>query len=193
MRWEMQGRGTGFQLFPGPGKWPFTEAGTRPHFIEPRDKKALRFGNTALKDALTFSAADLDALKRFYSGPAFAWSGHRQALLGYLETGRMAKPCSAGYNTVFVRHTGEVFPCPLIPSSLGNIESANLQTMLSSSQAARFRKGIGSYPECQECTEPGLERIAWPFEGLTCLRALARMGQQDFSRFIAHMGLDKYL
>ncbi len=161
--------------------------------ISPCIITANRFGNTMLKEELEFSAADLDALKLFFAGPAFAWNGHRQALQGYLETGRMEKPCSAGYNTVFVRHSGEVFPCPLIPRSLGNIESANVQSMLNSSQAARFRKRIGSYPECQGCTEPGLERIAWPFEGLTCLRALGRMGQQDFSRFIAHMGLDKYL
>ena len=161
--------------------------------ISPCIITANRFGNLSLEDDLKFSADDLQAIKRFYAGPEFAWSGHRQTMLHYLETGVTDKPCSAGFNTVFVRHTGEVFPCPLIPNSLGNITETNLSDLLAGSAAVQFRKQIKSFPECRDCTEPGLERIAWPFEGITCLRRLAQMGFGNFERLVGHMGLDKYL
>jgi MoaA/NifB/PqqE/SkfB family radical SAM enzyme len=152
-----------------------------------------RFGNVDLKEELTFSEDDLKDIVSFYKGPSFAWSGHRQAMLQYLETGKMKKPCSAGFNTVFVRHTGDVFPCPLIPTVLGNIKEVNLGELLSSSTAVKFRQHIGAYPTCKVCTEPGLERLAWPFEGFTCLRRFIQMGGKDFDRLAQHMGFDKYL
>jgi MoaA/NifB/PqqE/SkfB family radical SAM enzyme len=114
-------------------------------------------------------------------------------MLSYLASGRVKKPCSAGFNTVFVRHTGEVFPCPLIPASMGNIRRNRLEELLRSPQAMRFRRQIGTFAECRVCTEPGLERLAWPFEGFTCLRRLVQLGGKDFERLAGHMGLDKYL
>jgi MoaA/NifB/PqqE/SkfB family radical SAM enzyme len=135
----------------------------------------------------------VQAMQDFYQGTEFAWDGHRQTMLGYLATGRVKKPCSAGFNTVFVRHNGEVFPCPLIPTALGNIRLVKLAEMLSGPNAARFRRGIGTHAECRVCTEPGLERLAWPFEGFTCLRRRVQLGTRDFSRLAEHMGFDKYL
>jgi MoaA/NifB/PqqE/SkfB family radical SAM enzyme len=161
--------------------------------ISPCIITANRFGNTDLADSLTFDAAALQTMQRFYQGPEFAWDGHRQTMLGYLATGRVKKPCSAGFNTVFVRHSGEVFPCPLIPVALGNIRLTTLAELLSGAKAARFRRGIGTFAECRVCTEPGLERLAWPFEGFTCLRRLIQLGAGDFARLAGHMGLDKYL
>lgn len=161
--------------------------------ISPCIITANRFGNLALRDSLTLSEAELQAVKRFYQGPSFAWSGHRLAMLEYLKSGRMKKPCSAGFNTVFVRHTGEVFPCPVIAQRLGDIQQSSLADLLSRPTAVQFRKQIGTYPECQTCTEPGLERLAWPFEGWTCLRHLLHTGRHDFMRLAKHMGLDKYL
>ena len=160
--------------------------------VSPRIITANRFGNQDLKDDLSFSDEDYQLMRQFYEGPAFAWSGHRQAMLNYLTTGEVDKPCSAGFNTLFVRHTGEVFPCPLIPISLGNLKQERLADMLSSTQAAQFRRNIKTYPECKTCTEPGLERISWTFEGLTCLRQLIAMGFKDFERLAQHMGLNKY-
>ena len=161
--------------------------------ISPRIITANRFGNLELKEDLQFDAEDIEAIKEFYSGPAFEWDGHRLAMLHYLSTGEVIKPCSAGYNTVFVRHTGDVFPCPLIPSSLGNIRAATLKSLLGCPAAYAFRKQICTFAECKTCTEPGLERLAWPFEGLTCLRQLSRLGFRKFDKLSKHMGLDKYL
>jgi MoaA/NifB/PqqE/SkfB family radical SAM enzyme len=161
--------------------------------ISPRIITANRFGNTDLADALTFDSSSLQAMQRFYQGPEFAWEWHRQTILGYLATGRTQKPCSAGFNTVFVRHTGEVFPCPLIATALGNIRRSSVGALLSSPQAARFRRQIGTFAECRGCTEPGLERLALPFEGFTCLGRLAQLGAKDFARLAGHLGLNKYL
>ena len=151
-----------------------------------------RFGNIDRQQGLKFSPEDLKEMGAFYTDMDKAWSGHRQTMLDYLETGEVEKPCSAGFNTVFVRHNGEVYPCPVIPSQLGNIKQEEIGTLLANATATRFRKNIGSFTECRSCTEPGLERIAWPFEGYTCLRRIFQLGGKESSRLFAHMGLDKY-
>ncbi|AJY71376.1 hypothetical protein RW64_18365 [Geobacter sulfurreducens] len=161
--------------------------------ISPRIITANRFGNSDREVDLRFSPEDREAIIRFYESPRFAWSGHREALLRYLKTGTMAKPCSAGFNTLFVRYSGEVFCCPVLPVPLGNIKDQPLGTLFRSGAADRFRKEVGHFPECSVCTEPGMERIAWPFEGFSCLMLLASMGIKDGSRLARHMGLDKYL
>jgi MoaA/NifB/PqqE/SkfB family radical SAM enzyme len=161
--------------------------------ISPRIITPNRFGNVDLEDDLEFSHFDRQKIAAFYLGLDRSWSGHRQTLLDFFRTGLVSKPCSAGFNTLFVRHNGEVFPCPVIAASWGNITRDSLDTLLGSARARSFRRAIGSFSECKTCTEPGLERIAWPFEGLTCLGRLTQMGYGEFSRLICHMGLDKYL
>jgi MoaA/NifB/PqqE/SkfB family radical SAM enzyme len=161
--------------------------------ISPCIITANRFGNMDRKAELSFSPEEIESIIRFYESPRFAWSGHRGALLGYLRTGRMKKPCSAGFNTLFVRHNGDVFPCPVLPVALGNIKDRALGNLFRCPAADRFRKKVGAFPECSVCTEPGMERIAWPFEGFAFLGLLARMGMKDFGRLTQHMGLDKYL
>lgn len=161
--------------------------------ISPCIITANRFGNTALVGDLTFDEDDQRVLQKFYQGSDFAWTGHRQALLAYLATGKMKKPCSAGFNTVFVRHSGEVYPCPIIPIALGNINRDSLTKLLRNHAARRFRRKVGSHKECGTCTEPGLERLAWSFEGFTCLGWMNRLGSEKFDVLARHMGLDKYL
>jgi len=161
--------------------------------ISPRIITANRFGNTALVNDLSFDEDAQRVLRKFYQSPDFAWAGHREALCKYLETGNMKKPCSAGFNTVFVRHTGDVYPCPVIPVALGNIKENSLNEQLRSPMARRFRRKVGSHEECRTCTEPGLERLAWPFEGFTCLQWMNRLGAEEFDVLARHMGLYKYL
>jgi MoaA/NifB/PqqE/SkfB family radical SAM enzyme len=152
-----------------------------------------RFGNMDREAELSFNPEEIESIIHFCESPRFAWSGHREALLGFLHTGRMKKPCSAGFNTLFVRHNGEVFPCPVLPVSLGNIKEQTLGNLFRSVAAGRFRLKVGAFPSCRVCTEPGMERIAWPFEGFSFLRLMTKMGPKDFSRLCQHMGLDKYL
>lgn len=152
-----------------------------------------RFANLDRVKDLRFAPGDIKKIIQFYESPRFAWSGHREAMLGYLQSGRMTKPCTAGYNTLFVRHNGQVFPCPVLAEALGHIQEHSLESLYAGAAARCFRKKVGRFTECNQCTEPGMERIAWPLEGLTLLRFLTRTGRRDFRRLVQHMGLDKYL
>jgi MoaA/NifB/PqqE/SkfB family radical SAM enzyme len=160
--------------------------------ISPYIVTANRYDNLALDDSLTLSDADIEKLKAFYRSDRFRWSYFRDELLRYLETGRMDKPCSAGFNYFFVRSSGELFPCPLIKAPLGNVLTTPLPELIESGAASRFRRGVGDFPECAVCTEPGLERYALPFEGYHYLRLCAGMDRESFRTLHAHLGLEKY-
>jgi MoaA/NifB/PqqE/SkfB family radical SAM enzyme len=161
--------------------------------ISPRIITSNRFCNSDKEEDLRFSPEDLREMIRFFESPQFSWIGHREALLGYLRTGTIRKPCSAGFNTLFIRYNGDIFPCPVMPATLGNIKDQPLGELYRNDAATRFRKKVGSFPECSVCTEPGMERIAWPFEGFAFLRLASRAGLRDVDRLARHMGLDKYL
>jgi len=151
-----------------------------------------RYRNLDRKEDLAFSKNELAKMVRFYKSSHFQWDFHRSKLVHYLETGVMKKPCSAGFNYFFIRSNGEVYPCPLIKSKLGNIKEARIEDLFLSKAASSFRKQVGEHAECRTCTEPGLERYALPFEGFTYLSLMMRMGKRDFLKLHHHMGLDKY-
>jgi len=151
-----------------------------------------RYGNLDLEDGLAFSAEDIEKLKRFYTGSRFRWSYFAHELLRYLEEGKMQKPCTAGFNYAFIRSTGELYPCPLIDLSLGNVLETPIGDLLRTGRAARLRKGVGRYPDCATCTEPGLERYALPYEGFHYLRLSLAVGAGEFRILHQHLGLTKY-
>jgi MoaA/NifB/PqqE/SkfB family radical SAM enzyme len=142
---------------------------------------------------LAFSRADLDTMIQFFRGEGFRWGYHAERLADYLTTGVMKKPCSCGFNYFFVRSSGELFLCPLIDESIGNIREVPVKNLFASEKATALRKRIGSRPECRCCTEPGLERYSLPYEGFTYLSLLFKMGRERFLEMHRHMGLDKYL
>lgn len=160
--------------------------------ISPYILTANRYANIGNDDSLAFSSEDLKKLRAFYNSPRFQWSYYRDELLRYLDTGRMGKPCSAGFNYFFIRSTGELYSCPIIEALLGNVKTTALEKLICSAGAARFRKNILKFPECSICTEPGLERYALPFEGFHYLRQFFRLGPDGFRSLHRHMGLDKY-
>ncbi len=160
--------------------------------ISPYILTANRYKNIGKEDTLSLSALDVEKLKTFYNSPRFQWSYYRTELLQFLETGRMEKPCSAGFNYFFIRSTGDLYSCPIIDQLLGNVKDTPLEKLIRSTEAARFRRNILEYPECALCTEPGLERYALPFEGFHYLRQYFKLGRKGFSSLHRHMGLDKY-
>jgi MoaA/NifB/PqqE/SkfB family radical SAM enzyme len=133
------------------------------------------------------------ALACFYESPACGWSYHAQVLARYLRTGNVTKPCTCGYNYLFVRSSGEVLLCPLLPDPMGNVSETPVETLFSSAEARRLRRRMGKTTECAHCTEPGLERYALPYEGFSYLSTLMRRGPRSFLRLHRHMGLDKYV
>jgi MoaA/NifB/PqqE/SkfB family radical SAM enzyme len=161
--------------------------------ISPYILTSNRYANLDREDALSLSPGDAAQLQRFYEGPRFRWSLHRRELVRFLATGQMEKPCSAGMNYFFVRSSGDLFPCPIAGTpALGNVQQAPFEELIRSAAAARFRRRVGSLPECRVCTEPGLERYALTFEGFHYLRQYFREGRDGFLTLHRHLGLDKY-
>ncbi len=152
-----------------------------------------RYLNSERADALAFSRRDRERLIEFYASKKMRWSYHCDALARYFKTGKMKKPCSCGYNYFFVRHNGELFLCPLVNRSVGNIKETPVERLFHSREAAQLRRKTGALPQCRACTEPGLERYALPYEGFSYLSLLCRGRKNRFLQLHSHMGLDKYL
>jgi MoaA/NifB/PqqE/SkfB family radical SAM enzyme len=151
-----------------------------------------RYLNSDRVNRLVFSEKDIEKMIQFYQSEMFQWSYHTETLVHYFKTGIMKKPCSCGFNYFFARSNGDLFLCPLINHSIGNIGETPATELYLSEKASRFRRRVGHYPECRQCTEPGLERYALPFEGFTYLSIFLRMGKEKFLQLHRHMGLDKY-
>ena len=105
----------------------------------------------------------------------------------------MKKPCSCGFNYFFIRSNGEMFLCPLIQESVGNITKKNISDLFFSNKANVIRRQIGRLPQCQVCTEPGLERYSLPYEGFQYLKLFFKMGSDEFFQLHYFLGLDKYM
>ncbi len=161
--------------------------------ISPCIITSARYLNMERAGDLIFSYEDKQKMIRFFKGNRFKWSFHAESLAEFLETGEIKKPCSCGFNYFFVRSSGEVFLCPLVDKSVGNIRDESIEKLFSSKKANAFRKEAGKFPECQGCTEPGLERYALPYEGFTYLSMLLRYGKRDFLELHRHLGLEKYV
>ncbi|EFK10409.1 radical SAM domain protein [delta proteobacterium NaphS2] len=151
-----------------------------------------RYLNPDRSEDLAFDGKMKRAMIDFFRSDAFRWSFHAEALARYLETGIMKKPCTCGFNYLFVRSTGEMLLCPLMGQSPGNIHDDSVTTLFHGQKARRIRRRIGKSPECLSCTEPGLERYALPYQGLHYLFILVKQGRKDFLNLHRHMGLNKY-
>lgn len=153
---------------------------------------ANRYQNMDRQAELRFADSELARLAQFYKEASLEWSYHQKIIRDLLSAGRVTKPCTAGFNYLFIRHTGQVHPCPLIDYSLGDFTRQPLLDLHSSKKAVLFRRSAGSFGECATCTEPGLERYALPAEGFTYARLLCTMKADEFQQLHAHLGLDKY-
>ena len=151
-----------------------------------------RYLNADRAADLAFQPAQRQAMARFFRKAASSWSFHEACLVRYLEEGRMAKPCTCGFNYFFIRSQGALFPCPMINLSPGNVTQEPIEKLLASSTVAGIRHRVGRFPECRHCTEPGLERYSLPYEGWTYLSLLLKMGRRRFLEMHQRMGLDKY-
>jgi len=160
--------------------------------ISPRIITEGRYLNIEQADHLSFSPEDVQKMIRFFKSGRFKWNYHGDRLVRYLHTGIMKKPCSCGFNYFFMRYNGDLLLCPLIPISTGNIKDQPVKILFSSKNAGRLRKGVGRFPQCRNCTEPGIERYSLTYEGFTYLALLLKMGKSPFLDMHHHTGLEKY-
>ncbi len=152
-----------------------------------------RYLNPDRAEDLIFSREDIEKMIQFYSGDQFNWSYHADVLVQYFKTGTMKKPCSCGFNYFFVRSNGDMYLCPLIQESVGNITKKDISDLFFSNKANVIRRQIGMLPQCQVCTEPGLERYSLPYEGFQYLKLFFKMGSDEFFQLHYYSGLDKYM
>ncbi|MCB2191295.1 MAG: radical SAM protein [Deltaproteobacteria bacterium] len=161
--------------------------------ISPRIITSGRYLNSGMNNDFQFDDEQKKQMKDFFSSEHSRWIFHNQTVIDYLVEGKTRKPCTCGFNYFFVRSNGEVFLCPLIDRSFGNVMDQDVRDIYVSGQAGAFRRKVGDFDECASCTEPGLERYALPLEGFKYLEAMEKMGPEKFSELHEYMGLDKYV
>ena len=151
-----------------------------------------RYLNRDLKTDLAFTPRHIDEMIHFFSRDDLQWRYHAHAIRNYLQSGISRRHCSCGFNYAFIRSSGAVHLCPLLPQSVGSVARDSFARVWHSPQARDLRGRIGRSEPCRHCTEPGLERYALVHEGWAYLRLLLRMNGRQFDRFHTHMGLSNY-
>ena len=152
-----------------------------------------RYLNLDRAEDLMFARDEIEKMIVFFSSEQFRWNFHADSLVDFFKTGVMKKPCTCGFNYLFVRSNGEMLLCPLIEDSVGKVTTTGVSDLFFSNKAHAIRKKIGKFPQCRRCTEPGLERYSLPYEGFQYLKLFLKMGQDEFRQMHAHLGLNKYL
>ncbi|MCF8126887.1 MAG: radical SAM protein [Deltaproteobacteria bacterium] len=152
-----------------------------------------RYLNPEKAADMAFNAQQIQKMIRFYQKGGSFWRYHNEQMLRFLKTGTLKKPCTCGFNYIFIRYDGTLLFCPLVDMPIGNVTKSRLEDLLSSPKARSVRRRIGRFPDCGRCTEPGLERFSLPFEGWRYFKALQKMKPEAFLEMHRHMGLDKYL
>jgi len=152
-----------------------------------------RYLNPDRAEDLSFNQEDIQRMIDFFSSNQNRWDFHANSLIDFFKTGSMKKPCSCGFNYFFIRSNGEMFLCPLIRQSVGNITKKDISDLFFSKKANVIRKQIGRLPQCRVCTEPGLERYSLPCEGFQYLKLFFKMGSDNFFQLHNYLGLDKYV
>lgn len=152
-----------------------------------------RYLNTDLSKKLTFSMSQKQKVIDFYTHTDLAWRHHSATVLNYLRTGKSHKPCTCGFNYAFIRSSGQIHLCPLMPHSAGTLEKQNFSTIWHSAKAKKIRGRIGKENICQSCTEPGLERYALYYEGWRYFKLWLQLDKSEFECLHNHMGLSGYL
>ena len=161
--------------------------------ISPRIITGGRYLNAEMKSTFIFSDEQVKQMVEFFGSGDSRWSYHNQIVIDSLLNGKTHKPCSCGFNYFFVRSNGDIHLCPLIEHCFGNVNQQDIKEIYNSSDANEFRKQVENFQECCNCTEPGLERYALPFEGFKYLKMIPKLGLNNFVQLHSHMGLDKYI
>jgi MoaA/NifB/PqqE/SkfB family radical SAM enzyme len=152
-----------------------------------------RYLNPDRAEDLSFNQENIEKMIDFFSSNQNRWDFHADSLIDFFKTGSMKKPCSCGFNYFFIRSNGEMYLCPLIQESIGNITKKDISDLFFSNKANITRRQIGRLPQCRICTEPGLERYSLPYEGFQYLKLFFKMGSDEFFQLHYYLGLDKYM
>ena len=162
----------------------------------PASSPAGRYLNQDRQADLAFTPHQIGQMIRFFSRDDLQWRHHAKSDQELPAIGSDPQALQFADSTMrFIRSTGAVHLCPLLPQSVGiHCPGSIFQGVALSRRHGDLRGHIGRSPACRRCTEPGLERYALIHEGWTYLGILLRNGaaHRFVSSFHAHMGLNHY-
>jgi MoaA/NifB/PqqE/SkfB family radical SAM enzyme len=151
-----------------------------------------RYLNQDLGQNLLFSKEHFAQMIDFFEHTDMRWSYHARMITEYLKSGCIHRLCSCGMNYAFIRSSGDVHLCPLLPLPIGSVLKSDFADIWRSSKAKMQRGQLGCIQTCRHCTEPGLERYSLYYEGWSYFKMLVKMGRKNFNRFHEHMGFGNY-
>ena len=163
------------------------------HIISPVIFTETRFKNLDRKDEISLRASDFEKITQFYRHDELKKSYFYSKGLDYLLTGRNQWVCTASYNYLFIDYNGKVYPCEMLPVTMGDVKNQDIMDIWNSPQASSWRKKIGKTECCRNCHEPGAVRYSAVTEGATYMKFLTQLGKRDFKESLVEEGYSKYL
>ena len=163
------------------------------YIISPVFFTETRFRNTDKQEALKLGDAEYEKAPKFYFRRELDTNYFCSRIRDYLAAGKKTWACTALYNYLFIEFDGTVYPCELIPETVGNIRKQSIEDIWKGTLARGWRKRIGKLERCSECIEPGAVRYSACAGGLSYLKFLRKLGKSKFTESLHGEGYSKYL
>lgn len=97
---------------------------------------------------------DYPKVEKFYKriekdNPSIAY--YYRNILRFFEEGRRTYPCLGGFNSICLGSTGQIHPCVMMDSVLGDARKDDLNEIWFSEKTDKFRKSLKSNKFCETC------------------------------------------
>ena len=143
-----------------------------------------RFRNVDRRDALKLRPAEYEKIFDFYSRNEFNSLYFYSIARNSLAAGQKRWLCAASYSYLFIEFDGTVYPCELVPESIGNVREQTIENIWNSPKAHKWREKMEKSPLCRNCIEPGAIRYSAYPEGFRYLKFLAGMWRHRFREYL---------
>lgn len=163
------------------------------HIISPAFFTQTRFKNFEKKEELELRASDRERALQFSQRRELRSIYFYFQAGNTLATGVKQWVCGALYNYLFIDFDGRAYPCELISTPVGNIESQSPDEIWRGAEARSCAGRINKTDVCRSCTEPGAIRYSACAEGMSYVKFLRRLGKQHYHESLHGEGFDKYL
>jgi len=163
------------------------------HIISPVLFTEARFRNMEKKGELVPGQTELNKIADFYNRQELKTSYFYATSHSFLSNGKKLWDCTAMYNYAFIDYDGQVYPCEIIPETIGNVKNRDFREIWSSPQADVWRKKIGKLDCCKTCHEPGAIRYSAFTGGWSYLKFLIKPGENRYTGSWHGEGYSKYL
>jgi len=162
------------------------------HIISPAFFTTARFRNAEKEESLQLSPADHEKLLKLYQRREFDGNYFYSRIRELLSSWRRNWRCTAAYNYLFIDYDGAVYPCELLPESIGNIKEESVEEIWEGQPARQWREKINRTDVCRNCIEPGAVRYSAVAEGLSYAGYLRESGRRGYKQSLSGEGYIKY-